>query len=166
MANKLKNLEDLFKHELKDLYSAETQIIEALPKMAKKASNPDLKKAFEDHLEETKTQKKRIEEVCKKLDFDPKGETCKAMKGILKEAEDMLKEDADPEVMDAALIAEAQRVEHYEIAGYGTVCTYAERLGYNDIKNKLAETLEEEKSADNKLNKVSKNVNAKAEATH
>ncbi|UII31392.1 ferritin-like domain-containing protein [Fulvivirga ulvae] len=166
MANKLNNLEDLFKHELKDLYSAETQILDALPKMVEKASNPDLKKAFEHHLEETKNQKQRLEEVCKKLEMDPKGETCKAMQGIIKEAQDMLKEDADPEVMDAALIAEAQRVEHYEIAGYGTVCTFAERLGYTDIKNKLAETLDEEKNADQKLSTVSKNVNAKAEASH
>lgn len=164
MANKMKNLEDLFKHELKDLYSAEDQIIQALPKMAEKASNSKLREGFKTHLEETKKQKQRLEEVCKELNFDPKGETCKAMQGLIKEGEDIMKEDADPEVMDAALIASAQRIEHYEIAGYGTVCTYAEQLGHTDIKKKLGETLEEEKRTDEKLTQVASRVNEKAEA--
>lgn len=164
MANKMKNLEDLFKHELKDLYSAEDQIIQALPKMAEKASNSQLRDGFKTHLEETKKQKQRLEEVCKELNFDPKGETCKAMQGLVKEGEEIMKEKADPEVMDAALIAAAQRIEHYEIAGYGTVCTYAEQLGYTDIKKKLGETLEEEKRTDEKLTKVASRVNEKAEA--
>ncbi|WP_040495094.1 ferritin-like domain-containing protein [Fulvivirga imtechensis] len=160
----MKNLEDLFKHELQDLYSAETQIIEALPKMAEKASNSELKNGFKTHLEETKKQKQRLEEVSTELGFDLKGTTCKAMQGLIREGEDIMKEDADKEVMDAALIAAAQRIEHYEIAGYGTVCTYAEKLGFTDIKNKLGETLEEEKKTDEKLNKVAKTVNEKAEA--
>lgn len=164
MAKKLNTLEDLLRHELQDLYSAETQIIEALPKMAEKASNSDLKEAFKAHLEETKQQRQRLEDVCRQLSIEPKGETCKAMQGIIREAQDLMKENADREVMDAALIAEAQRVEHYEIAGYGTVCTYAERLGHTDIKNKLGQTLEEEKSADQKLNKIASRVNEKAEA--
>lgn len=164
MANKMKNLEDLFKHELQDLYSAETQLIDALPKMAEKASNSELKNGFKTHLEETKKQKQRLEEVSKELDFELKGKTCKAMQGLIREGEEIMKEDAEKEVMDAALIAAAQRIEHYEIAGYGTVCTYAEKLGYNDIKKKLGETLEEEKKTDEKLNKVASRVNEKAEA--
>lgn len=164
MSDKLKSLEDLFKHQLKDLYSAEKQLIEALPAMAKKASNGKLKKAFEDHLEETKEHKNRLDKVGKKLKMELEGETCKAMQGLIKEAKSMMKEDATPEVMDAALIAEAQRVEHYEISGYGTVCTMAELLGKNDLKEILGETLEEEKKADKKLTKIASNVNQKAEA--
>jgi len=159
----MKNLKELFEHQLKDLYSAENQLTDALPKMAKNATNSDLKKAFEDHLEETKTQKKRIEEICKDLDIDPSGEKCKAMEGLIKEAESFLDEVEDDEVKDAGLIAEAQRVEHYEISGYGTAVRYAKELGHDDIAKKLKETLDEEYNADEKLNKLAENrLNKKA----
>lgn len=148
----MKTLEDLFEHQLKDLYSAETQLIDALPKMVKSATDPKLKKAFEGHLEETKNQKKRLEEVCKELNIDPKGETCKAMQGLIKEAESFIKEKKDEDVNNAGLIAEAQRVEHYEISGYGTAIRYAKELGHKKIASKLKETLDEEYGADDKLN--------------
>ena len=165
MADKLKNLEDLLQHEIKDLYSAETQLIDALPKMAKKVNSAKLKKALEDHLEETKKQKERLDKVAKKMKFDPSGETCKAMKGLIKEGEDMMKMDAEDDVKDAGIIASAQRVEHYEMAGYGTAAHYAERLGLKEVAALLNETLDEEKKADKKLNKIAKkSVNQKAEA--
>lgn len=148
----MKNLEDLFEHQLQDLYSAETQIIAALQEMEKKASNAKLKKAFKEHLEETKGQQERLKEACSKLDINPKGEKCKAIEGIIKEAKDFISEGADKEVMDAGLIANAQRVEHYEIAGYGTAYHYAKMLGHNEIAELLGATLEEEKDADEKLN--------------
>lgn len=159
----MKNLEELFEHQLKDLYSAEDQLTAALPKMAKKAKDAQLKKAFEDHLEETKEQKKRIEEICKELDIDPSGETCKAMKGLIKEAEDFLDEAKDDDVLNAGMIAEAQRVEHYEISGYGTAVRYAKELGHTAIAKKLQKTLDEEYNADKNLNDLAeKRLNAKA----
>ena len=165
MSEKLMNLRDLLEHEIKDLYSAETQLIAALPKMAKKAGNDKLKKAIEDHLEETKQQKERLDKVAKKLKMDPSGETCKAMKGLIKEGEDMMKMEADDDVRDAGLIASAQRVEHYEISGYGTAAHFARRLGMDDVADILEETLNEEKKADQKLNRIAKStVNEKAEA--
>jgi len=161
----MKKLEDLFEHQLKDLYSAENQLIDALPKMVKNAHDEKLRKAFKDHLEETKTHKKRLEEVCKELDIDPKGETCKAMEGLIKEAEGFLKEDADNEVRDAGLIAEAQRVEHYEISGYGTAVRYAKELGHDDIAKKLQKTLDEEYGADDTLNDMAEDrLNRKAKS--
>lgn len=161
--SELKNLEGLLKHQLKDLYSAESQIIDALPKMEKKASDEKLKKAFHSHLDETKGQLERIKQACEKLNISPGGEKCKAIEGIIKEAEDFLKEDADSEVMDAGLIANAQRVEHYEIAGYGTACHFAKRLGFDDVYKLLAATLEEEKDADEKLNDIAiESINEKA----
>ncbi|NJN27344.1 MAG: ferritin-like domain-containing protein [Cyclobacteriaceae bacterium] len=160
----MKTLDDLFEHQLQDLYSAEEQLIKALPEMAAKASNPKLKKAFESHLEETKEQKRLLEEVCKELDIKPSGEKCKAMEGLIQEAKSMMKEKASPEVMDAALIADAQRIEHYEISGYGTACTFAKQLDHSEAKKKLGKILEQEYSADEKLTKISETVNAKAEA--
>ncbi len=148
----MKTLEDLLEHQLKDLYNAENQLIKALPKMVEAATDKKLKKAFEDHLEETKIHKTRLEEACKQLDFDPKGETCKAMEGLIKEAEGFLKEDATDEVRDAGLIAEAQRIEHYEISGYGTVLNYLKALKHKEAANILMETLNEEQTADTKLN--------------
>ncbi len=139
-------------HEIKDLYSAETQLVDALPKMVKAANNSKLKKAIEDHLGETKNQKKRLEKVAELLDIEPDGHKCKAMAGLITEGEDMLKEDAEPEVRDAAIIGAAQRVEHYEIAGYGTACSYAKMLGESEVANLLSETLDEEKGADETLN--------------
>ncbi|MDQ3393805.1 MAG: ferritin-like domain-containing protein [Bacteroidota bacterium] len=158
-----KSLQDLFEHEIKDLYSAEEQLTKALPKMAEKASNQKLKKAFEDHLEETKVQIERLEQVCKKLKIEPTGEKCKAMEGLIKEAKDMLSSEAEPEVMDAGLIAAAQRVEHYEISGYGTASNFAKKLGHTEIASLLEETLKEEKNADAKLNKLAiGSINEKA----
>jgi len=161
----MKKLEDLFEHQLKDLYSAETQLIDALPKMVKNAHDKKLQKAFEDHLKETKNHKERLEKICKELDIDPKGETCNAMKGLIEEAEGFLKEDAENDVRDAGLIAEAQRVEHYEISGYGTAVRYAQELGHENISEILKKTLEEEYGADDKLNDMAEDrLNAKAKS--
>jgi len=159
----MKKLEDLFEHQLKDLYSAESQLVKALPKMVKAANDEKLKKAFEEHLEETKEQKKRLEEISKELGFKPTGEECKAMKGLIDEAEAFLKEDAADDVRDAGLIADAQRVEHYEISGYGTVVRYAKELGHKAIANKLQKTLDEEYNADKSLDKLAEGrINKKA----
>ncbi|WP_018477908.1 YciE/YciF ferroxidase family protein [Pontibacter roseus] len=161
---KLNNLNDLFIHELKDLYNAENQIMKALPLMAKEASSTDLKNAFEMHLRETEKQIERLDMVFEKLGQKATGEKCKAMEGIIKEAQDIMSENADPDVMDAALIASAQRVEHYEIAGYGTVCTFAKQLGHTEVLNLLHQTLEEEKSTDMKLTSIAESkINIKAE---
>ncbi|SDS25826.1 ferritin-like domain-containing protein [Gramella sp. MAR_2010_147] len=159
----MKDLKELFEHQLKDLYSAENQLIKALPKMVKNAHDKKLKEAFEGHLEETREHKERLSEICKELGIKPTGETCKAMKGLIEEAEDFLKEDASEEVRDAGLIADAQRVEHYEISGYGTVVRYAKELGHKDIARKLQKTLDEEYNADNKLDKLAESrLNKKA----
>ncbi len=161
----MKNLKELFEHQLKDLYSAETQLIEALPKMAKNASDSKLQKAFEDHLEETKQHKTRLKEICDELDMKPGGEKCKAMEGLIKEAEGFIDEAENDDVMDAGLIAEAQRVEHYEISGYGTAVMYAKELGHKDIAKKLQKTLDEEYNADNKLGKLAESrLNEEAKA--
>ena len=160
---KLKTLEDLFHHQLKDLYSAEKQLLEALPKMAKKARDPKLKQAFELHLQETEEQKARLEQVCDMIGISPGRMKCKAMEGLIEEGEDMIHEDADSDVKDAGLIAEAQRMEHYEISGYGTAAHYAERLGLKDVARILNATLEEEQATDTKLNKLAKGyINQKA----
>ena len=159
----MKNLNELFEHQLKDLYSAEDQLTNALPKMVKNAKDAKLKKAFEDHLEQTKEHKQRLEEICDELGIDPGGETCKAMKGLIKEAEDFLDEVKDDDVKNAGMIAEAQRVEHYEISGYGTAVRYAKELGHDDIAKKLQKTLDEEYNADEKLNELAeKRLNDKA----
>ena len=160
---KLKTLEDLFHHQLKDLYSAEKHLLEALPKMAKKARDPKLKQAFELHLQETEEQKARLEQVCEMIGISPGRMKCKAMEGLIEEGEDMIHEDADSDVKDAGLIAEAQRMEHYEISGYGTAAHYAERLGLKDVARILNATLEEEQATDTKLNKLAKGyINQKA----
>lgn len=151
---KLKNLEDLFHHQLKDIYSAETQLVKALPKMVKNSNNDKLKKAFNDHLDETKNQKKRLEKIGEILDVDLTGETCKAMKGLIEEAEEFISEDASEDVRDAGIIADAQRVEHYEISAYGTAVEYAKALDQKKVVEILKETLDEESSADEKLNKL------------
>ena len=160
---RMKNLEELFEHQLQDLHSAEDQLVKALPKMVEKATDSKLKKAFENHLEETKEHKKRLEEICKELDIDPNKETCKAMKGLITEASDFMKEVKDNEVMDAGIIAEAQRVEHYEISGYGTAVRYAKELGHKEIAKKLQKTLDEEYGADDLLTKIAESrLNKKA----
>jgi len=160
---KIKTVNDLFADMIKDLYSAESQLVKALPKMAKKASTPQLKKGFEKHLEQTIAQKDRLEKIADILDITPKGKKCMAMEGLIEEAEDMISEIKDPDVLDAGLIAAAQKVEHYEIASYGTAATFAKMLTNNEILNLLLQTLDEEKSTDAKLTEVAENmVNEKA----
>jgi ferritin-like metal-binding protein YciE len=160
---KIKTVNDLFADMIKDLYSAESQLVKALPKMAKKASTPELKKGFEKHLEQTIAQKDRLENIADILDITPKGKKCMAMEGLIEEAEDMISEIKDPDVLDAGLIAAAQKVEHYEIASYGTAATFAKMLTNNEILNLLLQTLEEEKSTDAKLTEVAESlVNEKA----
>ena len=162
---KLGTLHDLYVDELKDLYNAEHQLLKALPKMAKAASHPQLAKAFTDHLAETKGQVERLEKIFHKLDASPRGKTCKAMEGLLEEGKEVMAEDADPTVMDAALIAAAQRVEHYEMAGYGCVRTFARLLGEEKAADLLQATLDEEGAADKKLTKLAQTViNAEAVA--
>ena len=159
----MKKLEDLFEHQIKDLYSAESQLMDALPKMVEHAHDDKLRQAFQDHLKETEHQKERLLEVCKSLNIEPTGETCNAMKGLISEAEGFLKEDASSEVRDAGLIAEAQRVEHYEISGYGTAVKYAKQLGHTDAASLLLATLDEEYNADQKLDKMTQSrINQKA----
>jgi ferritin-like metal-binding protein YciE len=154
----LENLEDLMKEELKDVLNAENQIVKALPKMIKKASHDELKTAFEEHLEETKEQVERVEQVMEMLGMPPRGKTCKAMKGIIEEGQEMMSEDAEEDVMDAALIGAAQKVEHYEIATYGTLCTYADLLGLQDAKKLLGQTLDEEKQTDERLSELAERL--------
>ena len=151
---KLASLKDLFVEELRDLYSAENQILKALPKMAKTASSPELQAAFNEHLEQTKGHVDRLEKVFRALDESPRGKTCKAMEGIVEEGSELMKEDAEPEVLDAALIAAAQRVEHYEMSGYGAARTMAEILGQQEAAELLEETLDEEGETDKKLTKL------------
>ncbi len=160
---KLESLRDLFIDELKDLYNAEHQLLKALPKMAKAATAPDLKAAFEAHLKETKGQVARLEKVFAGLDASPKGKKCKAMEGLVEEGAELMKEDADSDVMDAGLIAAAQRVEHYEMAGYGCVRTYAQLLGETKAVELLQMTLDEEGAADKKLTQLSKRINIEAD---
>lgn len=159
----MKNLKDLFEHQLKDLYSAETQLIEALPKLQKRAKDDKLKDAFKAHLEETKEHQKRLEETCKELGIKPTGEECKAMKGLIEEAESFMKEELDTDVIDAGVIAEAQRVEHYEISAYGTALRFAKELGHDRIARRLQETLDEEYKTDDLLTEMAESrLNQKA----
>jgi ferritin-like metal-binding protein YciE len=151
---KLGSLKELYVEELKDLYSAENQLLKALPKLAKTASSPKLRTVFEDHLEETRGQVKRLEEIFKQFDASPKGKKCKAMEGLIEEGAELMKGEADPGVRDVALIAAAQRVEHYEIAGYGCVRTYARLLGDDNAAELLRETLDEEVAADKILTEL------------
>ncbi len=160
---KLKNLDALYIEQLKDLYSVETQLISALPKMVKAASSPDLQKAFEAHLEQTKEHKQRLEQIFQGLDYKPTGKKCKGIEGIIEEAEELLKQDVDADTLDAGLIGAAQHAEHYEMAGYGTVRTWARALGYNDAADLLQRTLDEEGDADKKLTKLAEShINAEA----
>jgi ferritin-like metal-binding protein YciE len=159
----LSTLHDLYVDELKDLYNAENQILKALPKMAKAASHPELAAAFTEHLAQTKVHIERLETIFKQLDQGPKGKKCKAMEGLLAEGQDLMAEDADPMVLDAALIAAAQRVEHYEMAGYGCVRTFARLLGEEQAADLLQETLDEEGATDKKLTALAESViNAEA----
>lgn len=160
----LKTLEDALHEELQDLLSAEKQLTRALPKMAKKATNPDLKAGFEEHLAQTKEHVTRLEEAFTAMDKKPKSKTCEAMKGLLTEGESIMEEDAEADVMDVMLIAAAQKVEHYEIASYGTVCAWAEALGLTEVKELLGQTLNEEEETDAKLTELSVTINQAATA--
>lgn len=163
MPGKLMNLDDLLVDELKDLYSAESQLITALPKMAKAATSDELRMDFQEHLEQTRTQKDRIDQMFEHLQGTPKGKKCAGMEGIIKEGEEVLSEDMQPEVKDAALIASAQKAEHYEISGYGTAATYADMLGHKEVADLLKQTLSEEENTDKKLSKLAKtNINKQA----
>jgi ferritin-like metal-binding protein YciE len=161
---KLESLDELFLHELKDLLSAEKQLVKALPKMAKGASSDALRAAFEEHLEQTKGHVERLEKVFKTLDKAPRAENCKGMEGLIEEGADLLEEEGADAVKDAALIGAAQRVEHYEIAGYGTARSLAELLGNKEAMELLQETLDEEKETDEKLTALAMSeVNVEAE---
>lgn len=161
---KLQTLKDLYIHELKDLYSAEKQLCRALPKLANSASNKKLSAGFEQHLEETKTHVTRLEDILANLDQSTRGPKCKGMEGLIAEGEEMIKEEADDEVRDAGLIAAAQRVEHYEIAGYGTARTYAQLLGDQKGAKLLQTTLDEESKTDKKLTDLAESsINVAAE---
>ncbi len=150
----LESLQDLFVEQLRDLYSAENQLVKALPKMAKASDSEELKAAFQSHLEETKGHVERLSQIFEKLGAKAGGKTCQAMKGLVEEGSEMIEEDAEPPVMDAGLIAAAQRVEHYEMAAYGCVRNYAKLLGETEAQQLLQKTLDEEAAADKKLSKL------------
>jgi ferritin-like metal-binding protein YciE len=156
-----KALKELFVDELKDLYSAENQLIKALPKMAKAATSDDLRAGFQEHLEQTKEHARRIEEICTELGEKPTGKKCAGMEGLIEEGKEMMGEFED-DVLDAAMISAAQRVEHYEIAAYGTVRTYAELLGHDRAAELLEQTLGEEKETDQKLTELAGSINVEA----
>ena len=160
----LETLQDLYIEELKDLYSAENQILKALPQMIKKASHSSLKKAFTAHERQTRQHVKRLERVCKELGVSPKGKKCEGMEGLIKEAKELIKERPDKDVLDAGLIAAAQHVEHYEMAGYGCVRTYARTLGFSAQADLLQQTLDEEGDTDKLLTKIAESsINIDAE---
>ena len=161
---KLDTLEQLYINELRDLYSAENQLLKALPKMAKGASSPELKDAFEKHFEQTTGHVARLEQLFEQLDESPKGKTCHGMKGLIEEGSEILKEDGEDSVLDAGIIVAAQKVEHYEIATYGGLTQLAKTMGLMEIANLLGQTLEEEKEADEGLTSIAENnINLQAE---
>jgi len=159
----VESLNELFVEQLRDLYDAENQLIKALPKMAQGANSEELRQGFEEHLEQTKGHAQRIEQIFEQLGEKVKGKKCKAMEGLVKEGAETLEEDMNEDVKDAALIAAAQRVEHYEIAGYGTARTYANLLGQDEAASLLEQTLEEEKETDAKLTELAEAINVAAE---
>src|SRR5271170_8123618 len=159
---KSNRLKHLYIEELKDLYSAENQLVKAIPKMAKASTSPNLRAGFEEHLGQTREHVARLERIFKALGETPTGKKCKGMEGLIKEGAEMIEEDPAPEELDAGLISAAQRVEHYEIAGYGCVRTYAKLLGEDDAESLLTQTLEEEKSTDEKLTELASNINVEA----
>jgi ferritin-like metal-binding protein YciE len=160
----LNELRDLYVHELRDLYSAEKQITKALPKMIKAANHDELRSAFEEHLEVTREQMTRLEQIFEAMGERSTGPKCKGMEGLIEENKEILEEDAEPSVCDAALIVGAQKVEHYEIAGYGSVRTFAEMLGETQAMRLLERTLQEEEETDRKLTEIAKLINEEAEA--
>jgi ferritin-like metal-binding protein YciE len=158
---KLENLHDLLIDELKDLYSAETQLVKALPKMAKAAASPDLQAALEEHLEQTQQHAARIEDICAELDASPRGKKCKGMEGLIEEGKEVLeqrRERGESSVTDAGLIGAAQRVEHYEMASYGTARAHAQQLGHSRVADLLQQTLDEERLADEKLSDLAEGM--------
>jgi ferritin-like metal-binding protein YciE len=155
---KLESLHELFLTELRDMYDAEHQIVKALPKMIDKAAHPELKAAFNEHLEQTQNQVTRLEQVFESLGEKAKAEKCKGMKGILEEGEDLAGESGDPAAVDAGIISSAQKVEHYEIASYGTLCSWAEMMGHQRELQLLRQNLEEEKAADQKLTQLAERM--------
>ena len=159
----LENLSDLFVHELLDLYDAEQQMTKALPLLVQAATHEQLKKTFQDHLDETREHARRLEQIFKGLGQRAESKPCKAMAGLVAEARETLDIDADPDVLDAALIVAAQKMEHYEIASYGSVRTFARKLNYSDAARLLESTLKEESRTDEKLNQLAERVNQKAE---
>ena len=162
----LNSFKDLFINQIEDLYDAENRLTKALPKMADAASSTQLKQAIQHHLTETQGHVSRLETIFRELNLEPKRETCEAMKGLVAEGEEMIKAKGDPDVKDAALIAAAQRVEHYEISGYGTARAFAKRLGMTQAANLLQQTLSEEEAADRKLNQIAESsVNVQAAST-
>ena len=161
----LNTLKDLYIEELKDLYSAEKQIVKALPKMIKATSHPELKAAFKTHLRQTGEHAKRLELICRDLGVSPRGKKCVGMEGLIEEGSELIKEKPDADVLDAGLISAAQHVEHYEMAGYGTARTFARQLGHDEVAELLEQTLEEERATDEKLTELAESaVNAEAGA--
>src|SRR5918999_4028321 len=158
MAQETNPLEELLVDELKDLYSAENQIIKALPKMAKAATSPELKRAFERHLEETRRQVERLDQIGAALDIRLTGKKCKGMEGLIEEGKEMMEEDLDENALDAGIIGAAQKVEHYEIAGYGTARTHAELLGHSKVAKLLQQILDEEGATDKKLTQLAESL--------
>jgi ferritin-like metal-binding protein YciE len=158
MAEETNPLEALLVDELKDLYSAENQIVKALPKMAKGASSPELKRAFERHLDETRRQVERLNQIGEALEIKLTGKKCKGMEGLIEEGKELLEEDLDENALDAGLIGAAQKVEHYEIAAYGTARTHAEMLGYSKVARLLQQTLNEEGATDKKLTQLAESI--------
>ena len=158
MAEETNPLEELLIDELKDIYSAENQIVKALPKMAKAASSPELKRAFERHLEETRRQVERLDQIGQVLDTKLTGKKCKGMEGLIEEGKEIIEEDIDDNAKDAGLIGAAQKVEHYEIAAYGTARTHAELLGYTKAAKLLQQTLDEEGATDKKLSQLAESI--------
>jgi ferritin-like metal-binding protein YciE len=161
---KLENLQQLYLKELRDLYSAENQITDALPKLIDAANNSELKNALQEHLNVTQTQIGRLEQIFQSLNEKATGETCKGMKGVIKEGDEIVSAGGDPATVDAGIISAAQRVEHYEMAGYGTVRTYAKLLGRNQDSQLLQQTLDEEEEADQTLTQIANTVNVEAKA--
>ncbi len=164
MAAKMTTLEDLYMDMLKDLYSAEKQLVKALPKMAKNSQSSDLQQAFQEHLKQTEGHVERIERIFSELGGSPRGKKCVGMEGIIEEGSELMKENVDPDVLDAGLIAAAQKAEHYEIASYGAARTWAERLGHNSAAQLLQQTLDEEGEANKKLTQIAvSHVNMEAQ---
>jgi ferritin-like metal-binding protein YciE len=163
---RLESLRDLYVEQLQDLYSAETQLVDAMPNMAETASHKELKAAFQEHLKQTKNQVQRLEQVFQQLGVEPGGTSCKGMQGLIAEGKEMIKAKGDPSAIDAGLIAAAQRIEHYEIAGYGCVSAYARQLGEQEALALLQQTLDEEATTDQKLTRLAEQViNVEAEQT-